>query len=482
MTTGYGWNWSWVADTTNTKRSSDYVREGGGTIFSFRQPAGGTISSSDLSAFSRSVMQNQQKNRSDWRTYIHPILDSLPSGSVDTRWSTDLGRGLPEKIDCFSYGIQGTTLFVFNDADDTKADGRYWVDDQYRPKTIAEAFEDVYEALHNIETGISTDSDTDLDPLWASIGEEYRDATFRGATGSLHARTSLLDTYVQQLNTDIYEPNSYPYSLGSPLPHSIASMLDELLKIHQIPTGWGSDPSNVGHDAMPIPDHTHPYTDVVSPPPVTEVQDRLDGTYTSLTNDIKRLRYEVQTTRGSSNWYSDVTDPVTAGAGDLGTHLSYQGSGTVTSSNPHAISISDTGAETIFNNVISFTGMTNTSDSSPTYSDTTYVTQGASLETAVGELDLAISNLAASGLNAVRLDYTYNRTEDSETDRAQSPITINHNIGRKPIVDAVDISPTQEDYYGQYSSPAVDLNVVHLDKNTLEIWTSAAVIEVIIIG
>lgn len=479
MTTGYGFNWTWIEDKENTKRASGVVYQGGGTVFSFRQAASGVISSADLNAFARSTSQNLQNIRSDWRTYIHPILNSLPGGGNDLRWSTELGKGLPEKIDCFTYGVQGSTLFVFNDSDDTKADGRYWHDEQYRPKTIAEAFEDVYESLYNIETGLS-DPETDLDPLWASIGEEYRDDVFRTATGSLHSRVTLLNTYIQQLNNDIYEPTSFPYGIGTPIPYSIANMLDEILKIHQVTGGWGEDPSGVGHGTLTPASHNHSFDEILPPPAASLTQARV-GPFTSLENEILRLRYEIQLTRGSASWYSDVIDPVTSSAGSLGTHIDYTGSGSVTSGNPHGVSMNDIGAIPYFDAIVSFTGMTNYVDSNPTYTSINYVTQNVSLETAIGELDSALEVVATSA-NVVRLDRSYDRSYQSETLRANSPIIVEHNIGRKPIVEVLDVSPTFEDYYGQYSSPAVDLNIVHINENSFEIWTEASVVEVIIIG
>jgi hypothetical protein len=395
MTTGYGWNWSWVADQTDTKNTSGVVHQSGGTIFSFRTPTKGALSASDLNAFSKSVAQNQQQVRSDWRTYAYPILNSLPSGNTDLRWSTSIGQGLPAKIDCFTYGLQGTTLFVFNDADDTKADGRYWDSNEFRPKTIAESFEDIYDAVHNIETGITETSSVDLDPLWASIGEEYRTSSFRSSTGSLHSRTSSLETHISQLNTDIYEPSSFSYELGTPLPYSIASMLDEILKIHEVSGGWGSDPSGVGHGSVTPGAHTHPYTEIGPPPAASETQDRTVGTFTHLDNEVKRLRYEIQKTRGSTSWETDATDPVSSTAGSLSVHMGYHGTGTVTSTNPHGIGYSQiddsgTALSTMVSAIVAFTGMTNYTDSSPTYSSVLNVSSGDSLETAIGKLDAAV--------------------------------------------------------------------------------------------
>jgi hypothetical protein len=47
-----------------------------------------------------------------------------------------------------------------------------------------------------------------------------------------------------------------------------------------------------------------------------------------------------------------------------------------------------------FANIQSFTGQSDVTDSAPTYSSTSYVTQGNSLEAAIGELDAAIDGLA----------------------------------------------------------------------------------------
>lgn len=418
MTTGYGWNWSWVADQKETKRASGVVHQSGGTIFSFRTPTKGALKASDLNAFSKTVAQNQQQTRSDWRTYVYPVLNSLPGGNTDLRWSTNVGQGLPSKIDCFTYGIQGTTLFVFNDADDTKADGRYWKSTEFRPKTIAECFEDVYQAVHNIETGINETSAVDLDPLWASIGEEYRNSTFRGSEGSLHSRTSTLESYIEQLNTDIYEPGSFAYELGTPLPYSIAAMLDEILKIHEVSGGWGSDPSGVGHGSISPGAHTHPYTEIGPPPNASETQDRSVGTFTHLDNEVKRLRYEIYRTRGSSSWETDANDPVTSSAGSLHTHMAYAGTGTVSSSNPHGIGYSQiddsgTALSSMISAIVSFTGMTSYTDSNPTYTSHNNIGVNDSLEVAIGKLD---STLGSNPFLWERKDSTHVQLKEG-TDR-----------------------------------------------------------------
>lgn len=481
MTTSYGFQWSWIDSISSTKRASGVVQLDGGVVYSFRQPHHGAVSSTDLVSFSKSVGKSLQDVRSNWRTYTRPILDSLPAGGIDTRWSSDTGQGLPAKIDCFTYGVQGCTLFVFNDATSTKADGRYWISDEYRPKTIAEAFEDLWEAISEVTATITDPGEIDLDPLWAAIGEEYRDGFKVGTHGSLDTRVGTLETYINQLDVDIYEPETYSYHIGTPLLYSIAKNIDELLQIHNV-TGWQSDPSDVSHDGVvSVPSHTHAFTEVLPPPSNSETQERA-GPYTNLSNEVKRLRWEIQRTRGSSSWYSDVTSPFAATpVATLGDHVNYVGGGTATESNPHGANCSNVDdLVDRLDAIVSFTGMSSYTDANPTYASTNYVTQSASLETAIGELDDAISSAISTTVQ--RLDYDSDRSSMSETDRANTPIVINHNLGRKPIVEVLDMSPSDYGSYGEYSSPATELGIVHIDSNSFQIWTTAAVVEIIVIG
>lgn len=240
-------NWSWVNSPEDTAKESGSVLQDGGTVYSFRQPTSGQVSASDLNAFSDSVNQNFQSVRSNWRLYTRPILNSLPAGGKDLRWSTAEGKALPDKIDCYKYGVQGTTLFVFNDATADKADGRYWVSDESRPKTIAEKFEDLYSEISDLSDELSVETSVDLDPLWAAIGEDYRDGSKVGLSGSLDNRVSTNEGYLATLNRDIYEPSTFPYSISNPIPYSIADMLNELLVLHN-GSGWGGDPSVISHD------------------------------------------------------------------------------------------------------------------------------------------------------------------------------------------------------------------------------------------
>ena len=122
--------------------------------------------------------------------------------------------------------------------------------------------------------------------------------------------------------------------------------------------------------------------------------------------------------------------------------------------------------------------MTSYTDTAPTYSSLNYVTQSSSLETAIGDLDNALSSVAAAS-NVQRIDYSYDRSLLSETDRAQTPILVTHNLGKKPVINVIDSSPETSDYWGMYSSPTYEVQIDYPDNNSFRIWTDAAIIEVI---
>lgn len=83
----------------------------------------------------------------------------------------------------------------------------------------------------------------------------------------------------------------------------------------------------------------------------------------SLEADLNYIRTQLKTITGETNWYDA---PV------------------------HNLTDFDAGISGSLQNIYDFTGMSGRDDSSPTYSSTIYVTQGASLETAIGELDASI--------------------------------------------------------------------------------------------
>jgi len=474
------WNWSWVASKEDTLKASGTVDQSGGTLYSYRAASRGQLSASELKSSVDSASTNINHLWSLWSSYVRPVIDSLPAGSKDQRWRP--GTGLPDKIDALGYGIQGTTLFVSNDSTADTASGRYWDSTDERPKTITEAMEDLWTAVNALD--VTSDTSTAaavLEPLWAAIGHRMKDSSLTSLSSSLDARTGQIETNMTQLDADIYGGIG-AWTFGTPLTYSIALNLDALLKVHTVPGGWQNNPSGIGHAAVAPAAHTHPTTQIGTLPGVALSQARV-APYASLWDDILRVRWEITRTRGSANWQSDIQSSWQVGAEytSLASHIAFAGSGFAGMTNPHGINYINTGANTMFTNHSRFTGMTDYTSAveMPIYTSTVFVTQNTDLTAAIGELDSAIQT-ALSSVD-VRYDYTYDRSDLSEIVREQTPIVITHSVGRKPIVQILDVSPQEEDYWGQYVSPAIEGNIVHISPNAFEIWTGAAKIEVIAI-
>jgi hypothetical protein len=470
-------NWSWVKTTKDTLKASASIDKGAISLTGLKTPDKGILKANEIKSSIDSANASISQVWRIWTSTIKPLLDSLPAGPRDNRWRD--GRGLPQKIDALAYGIQGTTLFVFNDALSTTADGRYWHSVDMRPKTIAEAIEDIWTELSSFSGETTTSTSYDLEPLWSAIGHHYKSPSLTSLSTSLDYRAGVVETNMGQLANDIYESSVFGFGWGTPLTYSIAKNIDRILKIHGITSGWQNNPDTVNHDSVSPGAHTHTYANILPPPTASLVQDRL-GTVSSLYNDILRLRYEIAQTRGGANWYSDVTSPwqTSPAKTSLGDHINFVGAGTASTTNPHAVHYTNTGASTIFGNVASYLGMPDyTSSADPSYTSVYYIVQNSSIKEAIEQLDTALHTYLGSG-EVIRVTYNYDRSGMSESERETTPIIITHNTGKKPILSVLDATPVEEGSSGEYVSP-VDLNVVHVSSNEFEVWTGAAIIEII---
>lgn len=472
------WNWSWVNSIETTNRASNSIDDSGGTLYVYRAANRGQLSASELRASIDSISTNINHLWRLWRNNIRPVLDSLPSGKRDERWRT--GRGLPTKIDALTYGIQGSTVFVFNDATSTKASGKYWHITDERPLTIAEAFEDIWDAINDIDiTSITAPTSVDLSPLWYAIGNRYQSITLTSVASSLDKRTEVLESYLEQLREDIYEPSTYPpYTLGYSLDYSIAQNLDLLLKAHGISGGWQTNPTGLGHGTFAAAAHTHPYDEVTTTLTAAQTQDRV-APLATLENEIKRIRYEIARTRGGSGtWYSDPEDPVSGlNNGNLHLHTHYSGSGTQTTNNPHGLTYTDLGIGTYLGYIANFIGMSDyTASELPDYWSTNYVSDDDSLEEAISTLDDAIAGI--DGFVFKRI-YDVYRPGMSETTREQTPIIWAHGMGEYPVLNFIDLDADEHESWGMYSSPTIEVQVDYPDLNTIRVWTAAENIRII---
>jgi hypothetical protein len=317
-------NWSWVAVPSDTKSESDSIDQSGGSLYTYRAASRGALSAAELSSSIDSISTNINQQWTLWRVYTRPIIDSLPAGAKDQRWRP--GTGLPPKIDALTYGVQGTTLFVFNDATADNAYGRYWHTDDERPKTLAEAFEDVYSDIADLETSIESATSTGYDDtdLWHAIGNRYQNASLTSASSSLDARTAVLETNDSQLSDDLYGASEgYLYGWGTPLTYSFTKNIEELLKLHGL-AGWQSNPANVTHSDV---DFDYIDLDVNATPPA-DPTGTISRLYMTTNNGTHDARPFIKTYQGNllDLWLGDVTLEPTGFANQTDSTLSFTAS------------------------------------------------------------------------------------------------------------------------------------------------------------
>ena len=108
--------------------------------------------------------------------------------------------------------------------------------------------------------------------------------------------------------------------------------------------------------------------------------DAVNGFDPSLEKDLNFIRTQLKTITGAGTWYAAPALSIATINTDIA------GLTTDVGNLVHNGAISGS-----LNNIFSFTGMTNRNDPNPTYSSTTIVSQGTSLETAIGALDAAMA-------------------------------------------------------------------------------------------
>lgn len=481
----YTWNWNTV---TGTKNESNRVRQSAASLTARAFPSRGSWDVSSLNSIHVETLNDVTKLFSQWNTIVQPILDSLTAGGTDSRWG-----GLRDQIDALEYGLDGTTLFVFQDASPNNFDGRYWHETDRRPYTIAEVLED-HEGriafLENIDAESLDYSIFDDTDLWDAIGWGKKPGSVvTSASDSLHGTQLIIQSNLDKLAKDVYGINtsdpSWPNYLttwnGSVFKYGIYEYLAKLTEIHGVDMTSFEDPWNVAH--TDLGSHTHPQSEVHSSGYST--LGRGYGLPGDLEEDLQRIRYELGWLRGS-NWQSGNQNgpfEITSGVytQDFISHINMVGSGTPSATDPHGIDYTDTGADAIFGNVAQYTGQVDIFDIDPSYTSTYYISNGQDLTSAISALDSAINTVETAGFVS-RLEFVRDRSAYTEEYRRTNPILITHNLNRKPIVQVLDLTDYSEDIYGQYQSVDEYSNIVHIDDNNIEVWSEVESVLIIIIG
>jgi len=168
---------------------------------------------------------------SEYNTQVYPVVSTLPQGVKDTRWSLD------DTINPRVNGLDGANMMVDIDATSTTNSGRFW--NTTRPKTIKEAFTDLYTEISAVVDALRTEfsniSSSGLSTtVQERIGMNIFDETQVSSPTSLDGLTNTSRLNILQLAKDLYD-ESYDSLDGdgnANLTYSVRDHLAALLAIH----------------------------------------------------------------------------------------------------------------------------------------------------------------------------------------------------------------------------------------------------------
>lgn len=312
----------------------------------------------------------------EWRKLV-TIIDGLPRGVLDTA------------VNAFQFGLDGKHMWVDQDQVSTSEDAaKFFNSNKLRPNTIKEQFELLYTTLSNeiasVESTISGAGGGLTTSQKNRIGANIFDSTQVSSATSLDGKSENNRLNTIQIASDVYGTGYTLDNDGSPnLANSVKDMVDALLELHN--GNWDDDIS-LSHVGVITPaqsdiNTSHPGNDAFGALP------------TNLEEDLNRIRTELREIRGTVSWTTSNTALYAGGADSLEDLLvSTAGTGTKTATNPWGYDYSDIdGLNTRLEAIRTFVGQTTQTDSATTYSSTSYISNGDSLEAAIGLLDSALT-------------------------------------------------------------------------------------------
>jgi len=320
-----------------------------------------------------------------WNSIAYPIFGSLPQGEQDTRWELD------SSLNPVINGLDGTQMFMDNDAAASIDDGRYWDSTNLRPKTLKEIAGYLKDEIDTVNEALQLSEALGGEGLTeeqkARIGLNIFNQFQASASDSLDGRSKNNQYNLTQLAKDIY---GLAFTLdgdgAANLVNPIRDMVDAVLELHN--GDWDDDI---------LLSHTLDNDDIIASAGIEQSKIDKSSSYTELNRattathleeDLNRIRYEIGALRGNNGWDSDFANiPYVAAPVSLQGHVALVGTGTPEATNPHGITPDDIGLTDDLAAIHAFTGMDDTLDATPDYANTNFISQNDPLETAVGKLD-----------------------------------------------------------------------------------------------
>jgi hypothetical protein len=167
---------------------------------------------------------------STWNDLLFPLLDSLPNGTDD--------------LNAFTAGLDGTVVYVDQDAVLNVADNKYFNSVHSRPNSIKDQFEAVYTKIATTQTTLEAEITNQSGALTQgqkdSIGAHIFDSGATSSSSSLDGKSENSRLNDNQLAKDLYGAG---YTLDNDgnanLTNSVKDMVNALLLIHN--GSWAGD-------------------------------------------------------------------------------------------------------------------------------------------------------------------------------------------------------------------------------------------------
>ena len=316
----------------------------------------------------------------EWNTKLSLIIAGLPGGVEDS------------SVNAFRNGLDGDNVWVDGTVTSSSDDLTYYDATLDRPATIKEAFDAVYGSIASqvatVKVEVIAESGAMTTAQKAAIGSNIFDSTAVSSSSSLDGKSENNRLNLIQIARDLYGGG---YTLDNDsaanLTNSHAAAIAALLAIHN---GTYDTDIAVDHTSLSI---TLAQSDVGTSAPG---DDTFAGAPTDLEEDLNQIRAQIKTDKGTAGWKTAHTALYAGGATTTEALLvSTAGSAAKSATNPWGYQWDNVdGLETRLDAVRDFTGQDTHTDATPTYTSTTFVTNGDNLEEAIGDLDLHITTFS----------------------------------------------------------------------------------------
>lgn len=328
----------------------------------------------------------------EWNKKLVPIISGLPNGTLDSA------------INPFQNGLDGGNIWTNQNATATGTTSTYYNSTKSRPKTILESMQDLYTYIDGIADSLQTTFNNTSAALTTEqknrIGINIFDSDQTSSASSLDGKSERNRVNLIQVAQDLYGSS---YSLDNDgnanlTNNSVMSMVDALLELHN---GNWDDDITLDHSGVSV----SAQADI---PQSAVVDDSFAGAPANTEEDLNQIRTRIKTVAGTAAWTTTLTPLYSAGPDSLEDLLvSTAGTGVKAAGNPWGYNYSDIdGMSTRLDAIKTFTGQSTQTDASPTYSSTVFIKNGDSLETALGKLDYGQNT--ASGLIAGHVTHLAN--------------------------------------------------------------------------